>query len=132
MSSSNVGSPSLSTTSFLAHTNGFVFDFPYSPLLPRAREPSVRTATQIRIILNDAAVSFAGVRGCPEDTIDGLCPVEIFVKAQQEMLEVFTGTDAVMVIGPYQKGINRRLRVGTRRQSRDSRELTNYRAWSRS
>jgi hypothetical protein len=27
------------------------------------------------------------VRGCPEDTIDGLCPVETFVKAQREMLE---------------------------------------------
>ena len=54
---------------------------------PAHENLSVRTATQIPIILNDAPVSFAGVRGCPEDTINGLRPIETFVKAQQEMLE---------------------------------------------
>ena len=86
MSSSNVRSPFLSSTE---HTSEFPFGFlVFRTVLscPAHENPSVRTATQIRIILNDAPVSFTGVRGCPEDTIDGLCPVETFVKAQQEML----------------------------------------------
>jgi len=54
---------------------------------PAHENPSLRATQQLRIILNDAPVSFAGVRGCPEDAIEGLCPVKTFVKAQREVLK---------------------------------------------
>lgn len=41
---------------------------------------------QIRIIINDGVTPLTGIRGCPEQK-DGMCPVDTFVKAQQELLE---------------------------------------------
>ena len=83
MSSSNVCSPSLSSTFYNDFDLILIFRTVLSCL---AHENlSLRTTTQLRIILNEAPVSFAGLCGCPEDTIDGLCPAEIFVKTQQEL-----------------------------------------------
>jgi len=54
---------------------------------PAHENPSLRAAQQLRILLNDAPVSFAGVRGCPEDTAEGMCPVKTFAKAQREIVD---------------------------------------------
>ncbi|KAG6909600.1 hypothetical protein DXG01_016639 [Tephrocybe rancida] len=40
---------------------------------------------QIRIIINDGVTPLTGIKGCPEQA-DGMCPVDTFVKAQQELL----------------------------------------------
>ncbi|KAG6856725.1 hypothetical protein H0H87_001325 [Tephrocybe sp. NHM501043] len=40
---------------------------------------------QIRVIINDGVTPLTGIKGCPEQR-DGMCPVDIFVKAQQELL----------------------------------------------
>jgi hypothetical protein len=41
---------------------------------------------QIRVIINDGVAPLTGVKGCPEHK-DGMCPVEVFVKAQQEKID---------------------------------------------
>jgi len=40
---------------------------------------------QIRVIVNDGVAPLTGVRGCPEQK-DGMCSVDTFVKAQQEII----------------------------------------------
>ncbi|KAE9404951.1 phosphoglycerate mutase-like protein [Gymnopus androsaceus JB14] len=49
-------------------------------------ECSTLPSPQIRIIINDAPVPLTGIRGCPEQK-DGMCAVETFVEAQQELLD---------------------------------------------
>ncbi|TFK67148.1 phosphoglycerate mutase-like protein [Pluteus cervinus] len=44
-----------------------------------------RSGPQIRVVINDGVAPLTGIRGCPEDK-DGLCPVDTFVKAQQEIV----------------------------------------------
>ncbi|EDR10844.1 phytase, partial [Laccaria bicolor S238N-H82] len=53
--------------------------------------PSVLACTsipdpQIRIIVNDGVVPLTGIRGCP-DQDDGMCPVDVFVAAQKEIIQ---------------------------------------------
>ncbi|KAJ4470623.1 histidine phosphatase superfamily [Lentinula edodes] len=48
--------------------------------------PSISSGEQVRIIVNDAPVPLTGIRGCPSQ-VDGLCPVDTFVRAQKEILE---------------------------------------------
>ncbi|PFH52488.1 hypothetical protein AMATHDRAFT_173590 [Amanita thiersii Skay4041] len=40
---------------------------------------------QIRIIINDGVAPLTGVRGCPKQR-DGMCPVDVFVVAQKEII----------------------------------------------
>ncbi|THH09693.1 hypothetical protein EW145_g1832 [Phellinidium pouzarii] len=41
--------------------------------------------SQIRIIINDGVAPLTGIRGCP-DQKDGMCPVNVFVAAQKEII----------------------------------------------
>ena len=51
---------------------------------------------QIRLILNDGVVPLTGLKGCPEDD-DGLCPLDTFVSALQEII---AETDFAASCGP--------------------------------
>jgi hypothetical protein len=48
-------------------------------------ECSTLSDPQIRIIVNDGVVPLTGIKGCPKQK-DGMCPVDTFVKAEQEIL----------------------------------------------
>ncbi|KAJ3514761.1 hypothetical protein NMY22_g14639 [Coprinellus aureogranulatus] len=41
---------------------------------------------QIRVIINDGVAPLTGIKGCPAQK-DGMCPVDAFVKAQQEKID---------------------------------------------
>ncbi|TFK45691.1 phosphoglycerate mutase-like protein [Heliocybe sulcata] len=41
---------------------------------------------QIRVIINDGVVPLTGIRGCPSQK-DGMCPVDVFVDAQREIIK---------------------------------------------
>ncbi|KIY71949.1 phosphoglycerate mutase-like protein [Cylindrobasidium torrendii FP15055 ss-10] len=46
----------------------------------------VQGGPQIRIIANDGVIPLTGIKGCPEQK-DGMCPTDVFVKAQEELIE---------------------------------------------
>lgn len=60
-------------------------DLFFFPILYTVLSCAATPDPQIRIIINDGVTALTGIAGCPENK-DGLCPVDVFVKAQKQTI----------------------------------------------